>query len=295
MFRLLSRPKVSLDIRVPANPVYPGGTISVQVTLEPRESVRIRRGVLVLVCREKYYTYVAGESDPTRWHEPIRLPTTFLHDTAVERGIPVRQTVHFSLPSSALSSAKGKVVEVEWKLEASLDIPQMWDVHTDKEFVVLPCTGSGLSWPLFKESKNEQFTLSLSLCSEDVRAGGAVQGTLRAQAWKDITVDRVWAELRREEKAGESDRRETVDKQICLKEKMRLLVGEVSEWPFLLKVPEDALASFTGSKSSARWRVKGIVQQSPFWRQELVTEAGLHVHPDRPNRDNLSVDQSDNG
>ena len=261
-----------LLLEVDQEPFCPGDQIRVRITLVPSANYQVRQGRLALVCTEVYYS-ASDDGYSRSTNELVRWTESFLENTEVAQGIPYRGDHSFPLPSVTWPTAHGENVDISWHVEASIDIAGTSDIHSRQPVVVL----SPYQHPPTQAIADRTYPecdLSFSVSPIYVRTGEVLEGSMQVQMRRNLSVRRVWMELRCTEKAGDRETKTAMD-EISLYSGASLKAGETYQWPFRVQVPEIMLPAVTTQKSTATWSIRGIIDRR--MRRDMVVERQVQV------------------
>jgi len=292
MVSRLRRPNAEMTIELTEGPHRLGQPISGRITLLPSESLQVREGNLLLICTETYLQKVrrttrmgsaeTEESSTTVLRE-ISHPIFF--GTEIANLVPYVSDLNVTLPLSAPPTVKGVVVDVGWKMRATLDVARARDITEEIEVVILPppgdsaAGGSALSTQATStETGFEACVLSISLDSSRVCVSETVRGVLKIHAIQDLNVASCKLELTHTERAG-SRSLNRANAAADLGERHHLQAGAMEEWPFDLQVPECLLATISVHETQVAWRVRGTVGLVDGQEMEISQGIGVRGLP----------------
>ena len=283
-FSEFGRPKADLNVRVNSDRVRPGEQVEARVELVPREDFHVRLGKVELVrvetcvqiTRSQYGTHYSKKT-----HAISLAEETLMENQTVRRLGGQRRDVRFALPTDALPTMNGAVVQkiepgVAYEVRASLDVARARDMSGSQEFVVdrIPASDDAPPSPVVEESKHRQCALTLDLSRSEALSGDRIEGRLRAEMLDDLDAAGVRVELVRKEKFGNEAQDHVVDRT-DLEREVTLESGERREWRFSLDVGEVSVPSLETEKSSVTWLVKGILDRN--LRRDLRVEREIEV------------------
>ncbi len=284
VFSGFGRPKVDLSVRVDRDPVRPGDVVEARVELLPREDFHARSGKVELVrvetcvqiTRSQYGTHYSEKSHVTSLGEE-----TLMEDETVRRMGGVRKDFRFALPSDALPTMSGAMVDkikpgIGYKVRVSLDVARARDISESQGFTVdrVVAPDDVPAVPVVEEAAHRQCELTLELSRGEARSGDRIEGRLRAEALQDLEAAGVRVELVRKEKFGNEAQDHVVDGTEFERD-VRMESGERREWRFSLDVGDVSVPSLETEKSSVTWLVKGIVDRN--MRRDLRVEREIGV------------------
>ncbi len=269
-------PKVAFEMKFADGPIIPGSELKLELSLHPRQRAEVRGGHVELTCTQTYwervqryvYSRYGGyyRIQLQRFTELVYQDSApFIEATELVAQLPIRKQVRFVLPGDVPPTVKGNVVNISWRLRATVDVAKRRDLHQEAElFVSWPeparAEGVGSRGMAEAESTFDQGAMSLSVPSGPVRAGDVVSGKLRLQVREGLTPRQVRIELERFEMAGYQSRTGVIDRQV-LDDNPNLLAGGVTEWRYRLQVPQGPCPTIRTNRSHVEWRLRGIVDQ----------------------------------
>ena len=278
------RPKTDLNIRVSSNTLQPGDEVEARVELLPREDFHVRLGKAELVRVETCVETVRsqyGTSYHKKTHAGVVAEETLMEDQTVRRLGGSSSNVRFVLPSDALPTLDGAVVQkiqpgIAWAVRVSLDVAMGRDITQSQEFTVgrIPTPDDSPPLPVAEEAGHRQCALTLDLSRGRARSGDRIEGSLRAEMLEDVDVAEVRVELVRSEKFGNEAQDHVVDKA-AFDQDATLQSGQAREWRFDLDVGGVSVPSLETEKSSVTWLVKGILNRR--MRRDLRVEREIGV------------------
>ena len=268
MLSRFRRPEADFQVRVSKTVLQPGDDLEVRVTLVPKSDCHVRRGKLELVCTETYVQMIStqyGVQYHSKTETVSRAGETLLDEVTVRRRAPYSSTVRLLVPPTALPTIIGTPVSsvqpgISWAVIASLDVANARDIHQSHDITVLkrPTLDDPPPQPISTEFRHSQCVLTLTLSQGAARSADRLDGTLRAEALRDITASEVSVELVRIEKFGNDEKQHSVDK-VSLERDVSLQSHRTREWRFRLNVGQVGVPSLNTEKSSVRWLVKGAL------------------------------------
>ncbi len=284
LFSEFGRPKTDLNIRLDKDRLLPGDELEARFELLPREDFHVRLGKLELVRVETCVQITRSQYGP-HYSKKVYASTlaeeTFLEDRIVRRLGGLSAKARFSLPTDALPTLNGSVVQkiqpgVSWEVRASLDISRARDLNLSQAFIVdsLPARKDAPSRPAVAEARHRQCALTLDLSRTEARSGDRIDGSLRADMLEDLDAAEVRVELVRAEKLGNEAQDHVADKTIFERD-VALESGEAREWRFSLDVGQVSVPSLKTDKSSVVWLVKGVLDRK--MRRDLRVEREIAI------------------
>jgi hypothetical protein len=270
----LKKDIVKLEITLDRQTYQPGDQINGRVTLQVDNEIKTRGAKISIFCQEKYqvrhrtHSSKGGSSTSYQWKTQTR--EVFSQEILNEIELPAHfyQASDFSwqVDSEALPSVTGKIVKVSWWAKATLDRPKAVDANTEAGFVVtIPIPGDQYhqSQELASVGSNDspdEVDLSLWLPRTDWELGETIRGKLVMTAHKDLKLSDIRIELVQCEDVPESSGNTNESKVVeTLAKGTVLTAGQSLSLPFQLTIPEQGLASFSGSNSSVTWTLTGIL------------------------------------
>ena len=274
MLSFLKKPKADIALDISNGPFYLGSTINVGIFISSQDTFPVRSGSADLTCIETYWKMVTtstGKSTTTSnrkfTQKLLQVKEPFLGSNEFRSGMPLSESVNFTLPADLPPTVCGKIVNISWRLRVSLNVAKMRDIHEKREITVLP-VATGI--PLLEGSNHNvsnkvtassaEGELTLSLDSEHGAAGETLHGSLEAMMKEDMSVQGIRVELEVKESAGSKSSKTTAD-LVMLEEQTSLASGSFRKWPFELKLPDAPLPNISTNKSSVVWLVKGIMDK----------------------------------
>ena len=288
----MRRPKVAFDMNVDEGPLYPGDQVQVDLTLHPRERAEVRRGHVELTCAQSYWQQVRryvysryGGYYRTTLHRVtevlFRDSKAFIEATQLLAEMPVRKRIGFVLPPDAPPTVTGGLVNIQWAVNASVDVAKKRDLHLHANVTVStpqPQAGSGRTDRA--EERFEQGTMTLAVPGEPVRAGDVISGTLQLQMRDRLALRQVRVQLQRYEAAGHRSSAGLVDQQ-ALEDNPTVEAGHMREWRYRLTVPAGPWPTIHTDRSQLEWQVRAVLDRRGKGDPVIEAPVVVHTGPDR--------------
>ena len=265
MLSLFRKPKATIEVELGEGPIYPGGTLEANLTIEAKDKLLVQQGTVQLLCEDRFWQADISSSggnanvkhSATLWD----VPHSFLNDESIGEGSS-NHLVSFVIPASASSSVHGEVASITWRVRVTLVVLKSRNVIHEKDFAVLTAPRSEDTAPSNENRSGEDFeqcSITLSANQHQVSTEGEITGKLEVQVHQGFSPSEIRVALERIERAGSSGKEVTSSKDI-LQGSSRLEGGGSSEWEYRLEVPDELVPTRAGSgPTTVRWRVRGIV------------------------------------
>lgn len=259
-----------------------GSTIKAQVTLDVQKPFTIRRGWIVLCANETYVEKVEftprdsrGNLDYTRRqiteetrHELLyRDEHEFLpQPSEIPAGLLQAFDVTFRLPSTALPTYHGKILQIDWQLIAYLDVHRGSDIIEKGLVYVVKPLPSGMAPHRLINSGSSQpkvCNLSFQSTSSAFLPGDKVEGQLQVIPAQGFKARHVEAELRRVESVcdGNNERKFRIgrSKVPCTSP---FSAGQIASFTLAFDLPaEQFLPSVRSHHGYGRWELAVSVKR----------------------------------
>ena len=209
VFKFLSKPNAKIEI-VSQNKVLPGTLLPVEIRLTAQEDIKAREVRVELVGEETYYikethrdskghtsTQVVRKTDTI-----ARIAKTVAEQPTFGNGSMQRWEVSLQLPSNAPPTCRTKLINIQWKLKAVLDVPKQPDQSQEMPLYVLcPCPQADTAtMPLGEKIFND---VAVNVVVPQVASPGeTLVGRLTLKIKDKLNVQGIRAELVQIEDAG---------------------------------------------------------------------------------------------
>ena len=283
MFSRLSRAPAILEVDLNGNQVEVGETFKTRVSIRPLKDIHVRDGCIEVWCQESYWEVLetdayVGSYDPSvqqaemihKTSRKRKQPVTavpfhaehrFLRDArGVREGLYI-EDVAVEIPSRGPPSAPGKVVRIDWKLTATLNVLGRRALKLERGLNVVthrPARRYGGASSAHSVENFPDCAMSLFLRAGAASPADVLRGTLRIKPARDFGPSSVAVGLVREELAGMEPAVETVS-EAALSRRVLFDAGVSQEFPFELPVPNPCCPTLSTQYSSVSWKVKGTV------------------------------------
>ena len=198
---ILRRPDVDVQIHVNKSDFHAGDKLDAHVRLLPKSDFRVRQGRVELVCTETWVQRVDSQYGPSYHRKTNTLSSegeTFMEDQTVRNGVPYSAELRATVPSDALPTLSGVLVQkiqpgIAWAVKVDMDVARARDIKESQEITVVatPAPRDERPVPTATESRRGQCALTLDLSRGSAQSGNHVDGTLRAEPLQDFTASRL--------------------------------------------------------------------------------------------------------
>jgi hypothetical protein len=268
-------------------------TVHAEVTLEIGDRpLEIAEGSVALVCLNEFeYTLLDGETVEKGRHSRGYSRRFLLERSEVLAARTRRDwQVDLRMPASPAPTATGAIMTVRWFAEARFSVRRRADPVGTASFRVLSTRDRSLRAPV---SAGSGCDLEIALPDgRDLKPGALVRGTLAVTARTNLRTQGIRVELVREEhvahKRGHSEHDVAENAEVA--GAIHLIPGQRREFPFELRLPDNAPPTLAFEGSSLEWRVRGIVARR--LRSDDSVTADLNVYGEQgegPRRRGFSV------
>jgi hypothetical protein len=265
VFKFLSKPEAEIHIQS-QNKGLPGTLLPVELRLIAQEAINARELRVELVGDETYYVKETHRDSKGRVETHVvkrtetiaKIAQTAAVQPVFTRGDEQKWNISLQLPSDAPPTCAGKLVNIQWKLGAVLDVPNRPDQSKEMPFFILcpaPRVNDRSLLPL--EPDFNDFTLKLEL-PPAASPGETLVGRLTLQMKNKLNVQGIRVELIQVEDAGARK----ADDVILKSEISGSVAFSPSESPtfeFSLNIPPEAPPTALARHSSLRWKVKTVI------------------------------------
>lgn len=277
MFDFLKGGQANLTLTLDrANKIYaPGETINAKLTVQGVKDLKIQGGLITLVTREEYqhrYQDESTDSDGRTSTETVTRKETderkleqqqFLNETTIKGGTNQTFDFTFPLPPDALPTVDGgKILNLEWRVKATLDRKLRGDVETFQVlYVPKPFSGTmGGAGEFGTSNSPSDAQLSLRLSNREYAPGDTISGEFVMVGQKEFDVTEIRIELERFENVPEDQGNTFKDKQaVKLAGSTKLKPGQNMVMPFQIKIPTGAPITCRTPHGSIRWTLRGVL------------------------------------
>ena len=257
---------MEIEIEITGGSSRPGGTVDVQITIRPKQGLKVTTGQVELTGNEQWWEKEspAASGDgrlETRSVLSQPLVQSFIADTELTGGEPVVRYARFQIPNDAPPTVLGSIARVTWQVPGRLELENGGPLSQSREITVLtpPVVQAGRSAAdLTVEASFSGCTLAMVLVNDAVSAGGYLEGELRARMNTAGQAKDIRIELHSTEIAGDRQA-ESVRERISLGRDIQLTTAEPYVWAFSLLVPERTLPTVKTGHSTVSWRLKAVV------------------------------------
>jgi len=186
-----------------------------------------------------------------------RLTETLLEPTEVIVGTEYRKDIRFTLPDDAPFTVQGDVADISWRLIAYVVPDKMVQFNSVQDVRVL-CRPTideerTAAQPLRIEEKHDSCDLTLDVSSGTANIGGALTGTFRLRCKQDIHLYWLVADLVCTERAGDNIKSPKDIRRVIFEKDMQFQANEVKEWPFEIRIPNNALPTTSQWDTEVSW------------------------------------------
>jgi sporulation-control protein spo0M len=285
----LDRPIGPDSIRV--NPYFPGDMVHACVRVMSEKDLKIKEGRVALVYQEEYQYKHYSHSGTSRGHSTTTVATTwateerecnrqvFLGETQLPAGTSKTYEFDLPIPAGAPPSARGEIIHISWAVKATLDRQLAGDIQDREDLPVYTRATAPSAQPgeLGVSSEPDEAGLSFSLPVREFVMGETIAGRLFVSPEKEFDVTEIRVELVRRERVprGLGNERET-SIPCKLSERTHLQPGQTLAFPFNLKIPSPAPATFSTPNASLIWVLKGVLARR--LRKDTIVELEIGIY-----------------
>jgi hypothetical protein len=265
VFKFFSKPKAEIDIKADSKGL-PGASLPLEIRLSAQEEIKAREVRVELVGEEKYY--VRETHRDSKGHTQTRIvqrtnAIAKINKTLVEQptfmeGAEQRWSLSMQIPSDAPPTCCGKLVNIQWKLKATLDVPKQPDQSQEIPLRVLrqsPQTSNVNVFPTDKVFDSIGVNLEVAPV---VSPGEILIGRLTLQVKDNLNAQGIRVELVQVEDAGARNSNEVIAKA-DVSGSTSFNQYESPSFEFSLKIPADAPPTACAPHSSLGWKVKAVI------------------------------------
>jgi hypothetical protein len=277
MFDFLKGTKTELTLTPDrADGVYfPGETIAISVKIQPDKDLKLQGGQLNLTGTERYNIY-SKEShyDSTHhrqetrnvhvWEESDFFGRTenFLGETTLPANAPQRYDFKFNLPTNALPSCRGEILQINWQAKVKLDRPLAADLNVVAELQVRSLAPSQVSQPVEYGGYCESGDANMYFLLPGLKTviGEKITGDLRILPLKNFDADEVRLELVYLEDVPEDmGNQHNTAFPFTLAGNTKFIAGQQQTIPIQASLPPYAPPTIQTPHGSVSWKMKAIL------------------------------------
>ncbi len=264
MFKFLSKPEADIEINSEKR-VLPGTQLPVEIRVTPREEITPRALRAELVGEETFYVRQTSRDSKGNTTTRIMKKTgtiasinaTLAEQPVLHTGVAQRWNTSMQIPDEAPPTCRGKLVNIQWKIKAVLDVPKRPDRSQEVPLIVLNASPQDSPGPVYGYEELKNFSVNLDVCPT-ASPGDILIGRLTLQIKDRMNVQGIRLELVQIEDAGARSSTEVVTRNE--------VAGATSfdqyespSFEFSLHIPPEAPQTAVSAHSSLRWKLKAVI------------------------------------
>lgn len=274
-----------LTVTLDGQTVRPGEPIRAVVHIAGDPDDKCRQAVVRMVCRHHWATET-DDDDSSRTEVTWNDETVVVDEhELVPKGTSVTEgdyPVTFTLPDSAIPSS---VDAVFWSVQGVVKRRMGKDVTGSLAFSVPTAEGlhAGVAHEVGIGQHDPAFEIAAPV--RTVRPGGTLTGTVVVKPTVDVSYEKlvVDVQIARLDKEGSRVTHRTGGRfsQVLLAEPLSVPAGAVKEFPFSVRLPDDASPTTYSSHTTKNWWLVASGMTKKLHRNQ-VFQLELNVYDDPP-------------
>jgi hypothetical protein len=265
VFKFLSKPKATIEI-ISHNKVLPGTLLPVEIRITAQEEIKARELRVELVGEENYY--VKETHRDSKGHTSTRvvqktgtidtITKTIAEQPIFNNGSTQQWKMSLQLPAKAPPTCRTKLINIQWKLKAVLDLPKQPDQSQEIPLCVLCTFPQADNQTVLPDEKYFNDVAVNMVVPHVASPGETLVGRLTLQMKDSLNVQGIRVELVQIEDAGARQADEVISK-MEVAGSTTFNQGEVQSFDFFLNVPAEAPPTAVSLHSGLRWKVKAVI------------------------------------
>ncbi len=280
-----------IEINLERQSYQPGGHVHGKLTLQTENELEVSKGTIVILCLAKYQVCSHHNDGKSHLHYKWVRGTReeFSKKIIEEMVLPPRfyQMYDFDwqIPSNAIPSIDGKIIQLSWLVRVHLERPKAIDVTVETPFRVIHPIPMEDHYPFTRKKARKSYNLpkaeypsstllasnqvlgetkdinlSLTLPTSYLELGDTIDGQLELHACKDCKFTEIRLELHQSEEVGEGAGNTSVTSwKVKLAGNKTMKAGEDLALPFKIEIPSSGLPSINAGSLMVKWSLEGIV------------------------------------